>query len=297
MRVIFFGCGYLGYNLYSLLKKDFNAEMWGIESPYTSMVDEFLEVNAFDPVELSKQDFKDAVIVDAIGLIANNATSDDEALALSTIQDKYASLLRVLREGGAKRFIYFSSGGTVYGSSLQPISEEHELHPQTLYARSKAAVEKTIQDSGMDYLILRLANPYGGYQVAGKRQGVIPILLRKAYLNEPFQMWIDGGSIRDYFYISDLAQAIRLLITEDVREEIVNIGSGIGTSLDSVIGMVEKVTGKKLVIQHQSADVPVVEAIVLDISKIRRLCGYEPSVSMEQGIRAEDARIRKELGI
>ncbi|MEE3486659.1 MAG: NAD-dependent epimerase/dehydratase family protein [Bulleidia sp.] len=297
MKVILLGCGYLGYNLYSLLKKDFDTQIWGIDSPYASYVKDFTEIDAFDPEALSKQDFRDAVIIDAIGLIANNAVSKDEALALETMQEKYAVMLRTLKEGGAHCFVYFSSGGTVYGSSLRPINETHMLHPMTLYARSKAAVEETIQESGINYLILRLSNPYGGYQVSGKKQGVIPILLRKAYQEEPFSMWIDGGSVRDYFYISDLAKAISLLIQKDIQEEIVNIGSGHGTSLDEVIAMVEKVSGKKLTIHHESADVPVVESIVLDISKLKQLTGYEPSVSMEEGIRLEDERIRKELGL
>ncbi|MDY3233585.1 MAG: NAD-dependent epimerase/dehydratase family protein, partial [Erysipelotrichaceae bacterium] len=151
--------------------------------------------------------------------------------------------------------------------------------------------------SDLDYLILRLSNPYGGYQISGKRQGVIPILIRKAYQNDPFEMWIDGDSIRDYFYITDLAQAIRLLIQKEISREIINVGSGIGTSLNEVIHLVEETTGHQIHIVPKSSDVPVVKAIVLDISKLERLTGYQPSVSMQEGIAMENERIRGELGL
>ena len=296
-RVIILGCGYLGYNLYALLRNTFPTEIWGIDSPYVSKVLDFREVDAFNPDEIDALDFHDAVIIDAIGLVANNAVSENEEMALDGIAGNYRRLLRSLKKGGAKRFLFFSSGGTVYGNSLKPISEENILHPMTLYSRSKTREEEVIQESDLDYLILRLSNPYGGYQISGKRQGVIPILIRKAYQNDPFEMWIDGDSIRDYFYITDLAQAIRLLIQKEISREIINVGSGIGTSLNEVIHLTQEATGHPIRIVPKSSDVPVVRAIVLDISKLRRLTGYEPSVTMQQGIALENERIREELGL
>lgn len=296
-RVIILGCGYLGYNLYALLRNTFPTEIWGIDSPYASKVLDFREVDAFNPDEMDALDFHDAVIIDAIGLVANNAVSENEEMALDGIAGNYRRLLRSLKKGGAKRFLFFSSGGTVYGNSLKPISEENILHPMTLYSRSKTREEEVIQESDLDYLILRLSNPYGGYQISGKRQGVIPILIRKAYQNDPFEMWIDGDSIRDYFYITDLAQAIRLLIQKEISREIINVGSGIGTSLNEVIHLTQEATGHPIRIVPKSSDVPVVRAIVLDISKLRRLTGYEPSVTMQQGIALENERIREELGL
>ena len=107
-------------------------------------------------------------------------------------------------------------------------------------------------------------------------------------------MWTDGGSIRDYIYIDDFARALRLLIAKDISCEIVNIASGQGTSLNEVIRTVEEATGRKVPIEHASSQVQVVEAIVLDIGKLKRLTGYEPTVSLNEGIRLETQRIEKE---
>lgn len=295
MKVIFLGAGYLGYNLCSLLEKEYDTSLWGIDSPYTPLAKSFCKVNAFDEEALSKLDFKDAVVVDTISLVSNDARSDDEETILENVKKKYEVLIHTLQKGQVKQFIFFSSGGTIYGSHNEKVREDSSVNPQTLYAKSKVMLEKLLQDSGINYLILRLSNPYGGYQIAGKRQGVIPILIRSALLDEPFHLWASSTSVRDYFYIDDLAKAISLLIQNHVQNEIVNVGSGIGSSLDEVIAIVEKETNKKIEITREDSNVPIVDSIVLDIDKLNQLTGYKPSVNLEAGIQLEINRIKEEI--
>ena len=294
MRLIFLGCGYLGYNLNIRLKEKYSAEMWGIDSPYVHLLDRFTEVDAFDPDALSKLDFRDAVLVDTVALVANNAKTNDDEEALQEIERKYRALLNVLKEGGLKRFIYFSSGGTIYGDSEKAIAEDAPINPISLYAQSKARVEKVIRESGVDYLILRLSNPFGGYQLTNKGQGVIPILINKALHDEVFEMWISGDSVRDYFYIDDLAKVINGLIEHDISCETINVGSGVGTSLQEVIHGVEEAVGKTIRIERKNSDVHMVQSIILDTGKLFRLIGYVPDTSIEYGIREEVKRIMEE---
>ncbi|MBQ9327060.1 MAG: NAD-dependent epimerase/dehydratase family protein [Solobacterium sp.] len=295
MRVIILGCGYLGYNLYELLKERYSTELWGIESPYSFLVREQVMVDAFDPVAMAKQDLSDAIVIDAIGLIPNSAKADNEEEAIGKLMDSYQKLIDALKHGNAHRFIYFSSGGTIYGNTTHPIKEEDPIDPMSLYARSKARAEQLIRDSGLSYLILRLSNPYGGYQVAEKKQGVIPILIRKALCHEVFEMFVETSSVRDYFYITDLSRAITGLIDADVSDETINIGSGTGTSLRELISLIEEETGEAIRISLKNSDVPVVQSIVLDISKLKNITGVLPKVSLREGIHLETERIRKEL--
>ncbi len=295
MKVIFLGAGYLGYNLCKLLEKEYDTTLWGIDSPYTPLAKSFYKVNAFDEEALLKLDFKDAVVVDTISLVSNDARSEDEETILENVKKKYEILIHTLQKGNVKQFIFFSSGGTIYGSHDEKVREDSSVHPQTLYAKSKVMLEKLLQESGINYLILRLSNPYGGYQIAGKRQGVIPILIRSALLDEPFHLWASSTSVRDYFYIDDLAKAISLLIQNNVQNEIINVGSGIGSSLDEVIHIVEKETGKKIEITREDSNVPIVDSIVLDIEKLNKLTGYKPSVDLEEGIQLEIERIKEEI--
>lgn len=297
MRVIILGCGYLGYNLYGLLKDHFETELWGIESPYSALVPEMTMVNAFDPGAMAEQDLTDAVVIDAIGLIANNASAENEEDALNRLYIPYTRLINSLKLGRVRLFVFFSSGGTIYGNTDKPISEDHPIAPMSLYAKSKAGIEELIRNADIPYLILRLSNPFGGYQIAEKKQGVIPILIRKALLGETFEMYVNGDSVRDYFYISDLGQAITGLLECGAVNETINVGSGQGTSLYEIIRLVETSTGRSITIAEKTSDVPVVQSIVLNIDKLKKLTGYEPEVSLQEGILRETARIKKEINL
>ena len=297
MRIVILGCGYLGYNLYGLLKDHFQTELWGIESPYSELAPEMKLVNAFDPAAMAEQDLKDAVVIDAIGLIANNASAEQEDEALQRLYVPYIHLITSLKQGGMKRFVFFSSGGTIYGNTDRPIREDDRIAPMSLYAKSKAGIEDLIRKSEIPYLILRLSNPYGGYQIAEKKQGVIPILIRKSLLDEPFEMYASGSSVRDYIYITDLADAIAGLLQQDAVNETVNIGSGEGTALNDLICMVEEATGKPIRVVEKQADMPVVQSIVLNTEKLKTITGFEPGVSLREGIALETARIKKELSL
>ena len=93
MKVIFLGGGYLGYNLSKLLEDTYETALWGIDSPYTSLSDSFCKVNAFDEEAMGELDFKDAVIVDTISLVSNDAKSEDadKILGLNVGADDYVT--------------------------------------------------------------------------------------------------------------------------------------------------------------------------------------------------------------
>ena len=294
MKIICLGCGYLGFNLSEELKKGFDTEVIGLPSPYTPLCPAFREINAFSAEDLDKVDFRDAIVIDTISLLGNNAKSDHEEEVIRSVTDRYRFLLDQLKKRGASLFIFMSSGGTVYGNSAEPISEEGHLNPISLYARSKIACEEVIRESGMPYLILRLANPYGGHQTTDKKQGVIPILIEKALKREVFEMWASPHSSRDYIYIDDFARAIDLLIRKGVRNETVNVASQSATSLTEILDEVQEQTGMAIEIHHVNSEVPVVDQIVLNIEKLKRLTGFEVETPISAGIKKEVVRIRNE---
>ena len=151
MKIILLGCGYLGYNLASLLSQKAETEIIGLPSPYTPLCSNFKEINAFSAKDLDQVDFEDAVVIDTISLLANNARSEDEEKTLRGVEEKYEFLLCQLKQRGARLFIFMSSGGTVYGNAAEPICEDAPLHPITLYARSKTRCEQVIRQSCLLY--------------------------------------------------------------------------------------------------------------------------------------------------
>lgn len=295
MKIVFLGCGYLGYNLSEALKGKYETEVWGLVSPYSSFSTIFREINVFDFEQLGKQDLKDVIIIDTVSLVANTAKSDNENEFLRNLLNRYNDLFAFLKEKGIHSYYFVSSGGTVYGESDVPIKENHDLLPKSLYAKSKVMLEKSIEESGLNYIIMRLSNPYGGYQVTDKKQGVIPILIEKVLKNEQFELWGESTTVRDYIYIDDLSKIMNVLIDKDTKNEVINIGSGIGHSLQDVFDLVESKTKKNINLKKIQIDVPVVKSIILDISKLKSLTGITSNTSLEEGIEKEVRRIQEEL--
>lgn len=293
MKLIFLGCGYLGYNLSELLSKYYDVQVIGLDSPYTKLSKHFSYLDAFN--DEFPNDVEDAIIFDSISIIANNAKVENEIEKLSEISNLYEKLFEKLKNKNIRKYYFLSSGGTIYGDSLNAISESHTIHPKTLYAKSKAVVEDVLVKSGLDYVILRLSNPYGGFQVTDKKQGVIPIYIERTLKYEEFQLWGTPNTIRDYIYIEDFANAIHLCIDNNLSREILNVGSGVGTSLKDIFDEVSVITNLDTKIKVISSDVPIVDAIVLDITKLKKLTSFEISVPLNEGIKKEIQRIQEEL--
>jgi UDP-glucose 4-epimerase len=198
------------------------------------------------------------------------------------------NILNLLIKLKIKRFVYFSSGGAVYGDpSGNQLKEEHPLKPISSYGIVKATTESYLFLYQRIYdfkpLILRPSNAYGPRQSHYMAQGVISTFLRKAKANEPICVFGDGNSTKDYIYIDDLIEASSQLgLSEHVG--IFNIGSGECASINKIIHLINKITCSSPQInylQDQDYDVPHFE---LDITKITNLIDWHPRTSLEKGI-------------
>lgn len=187
------------------------------------------------------------------------------------------------------RIIFLSSGGTVYGMPMQiPIPEDHPTEPLCAYGIGKLAIEKYLalyqRLHGIDYQILRLANPYGEQQSFRSGQGVIPAFLHQALTTESLEVWGDGKVVRDYLYIGDVIQAIRATISYGGTERIFNIGSGIGHDLNDLIAIVCKLLDRTIPCRYlpaRACDVPV---NVLDVRLAMAELDWRPTVSLRDGM-------------
>lgn len=107
-------------------------------------------------------------------------------------------------------------------------------------------------------------------------------------------MWASPHSSRDYIYIEDFAQAIQLLLEHQIQNEIVNVASQTATSLTEILDEVQEKTGQVIEIRHVNSEVPVVDQIVLNIKKLKRLTGFTIQTTIQEGIAKEIKRIKKE---
>lgn len=226
-------------------------------------------------------------------LVSTTLPKNSNENPLYDLESNVASTLRLLdlarRGDGVRKIIFVSSGGTVYGVPRQtPIPENHPTEPVCAYGIGKLAIEKYLELyrvlHGLDYAVLRLANPYGEYQRTHGAQGAIPIFMHQALNHETIEIWGDGSVIRDYIYIGDAVAALIRVMSHDGPERVFNIGSGIGTSLNELVRILQDVTGQAIACRYvagRNFDVP---ASVLDISRARTVLGWYPRVALREGI-------------
>jgi UDP-glucose 4-epimerase len=201
--------------------------------------------------------------------------------------------IRVLdawRRAGGGRFVFVSSGGTVYGvPRTVPITEEHPTHPITSYGITKLTVEKYLELHrvlhGLDYCVLRIANPFGERQRVASGQGAVTAFLHRAHRGEAIEIWGDGGVVRDYLYVGDAADALARTLDYRGGHRIINIGAGVGRDLNQVLAAIENVVGRPVNRRYLPARKFDVPANVLDIRLARAELGWQPVTSFEDGLR------------
>ena len=214
----------------------------------------------------------------------DNPVYDVESNIIGTLR-----LLNLARTHAVKRVIFASSGGTVYGlPHTLPISESHSTEPLVSYGITKLAIEKYLQMYqalyGIDYCVLRIANPFGERQRVSVAQGAVAVFLHRALHGETIHIWGDGSVTRDYIYVKDVTTALVKALTYQGQQRVFNIGSGQGLSLNDILAAIEKLLGRPVTRSYEPArnfDVPV---NVLDITCARQQLGWAPAVSFHDAL-------------
>ncbi|WP_163266361.1 NAD-dependent epimerase/dehydratase family protein [Chelativorans alearense] len=189
-----------------------------------------------------------------------------------------------------KRYLFLSSGGTVYGPGAPvPTPESAPTNPISSHGLTKLIVEKYIQMhghvDGLEYVILRLANPFGPGQEFRKGQGLIPAILDQYRKRLPIRILGDGLAMRDYIYVEDVIEAIMAAIHLKYRPQLVlNVGSGEMKSVIDVIETVEEVTGYRFERNYTNARRTDVDVSGLDIAQAREVLGWTPRTPFREGI-------------
>jgi len=185
-----------------------------------------------------------------------------------------------------ERFIFASSGGAVYGEpNYLPVDEAHETNPISPYGVSKLTGEKYLNyyriSNGLKVACLRYANVYGERQDPRGEAGVISIFLDCLKKGRAPVIFGDGRQTRDYVYVSD---AVSAALSAMNKEGIYNIGTGIETSVNELVDIISKVTGRKIKPVYAEERKGEVRRICLDIKKAGKELGWKPVVSLREGI-------------
>lgn len=219
--------------------------------------------------------------------ISNTDQPDQELLA--NVQPVMRAGAMLLSLGSKAKFIYFSSGGTVYGRGYSyPIPESAPIAPISPYGLGKAQAELAIdylgRVSGLRHVILRLGNPVGRWQQS-KKQGLLGVALRCIAEGKPLQLYGDGHNQRDYFDADDAAELVLKLhrrASDDTG--IWNVGSGVGTGELELLDLVQSITGRKLEVQRLPPRAVDLRYAVLDVSKAEREFNWSCQINLRNSI-------------
>lgn len=198
------------------------------------------------------------------------------------------NLLESAREHGIRKMIYISTGGAVYGEpKYLPCDEAHPIDPLCPYGATKHTVEHYLfmyrQSYGLDYTVLRYPNVYGPRQDPHGEAGVVAIFAGQMLSGQQVVINGSGEQERDFVYVGDCAQA-NLLSLENGTGEIYNIGSGVGTSVNEIFAQMKDITGYSQEPVHGPPKLGETFKIYIDASKARRELGWEPQVTLREGL-------------
>ncbi len=291
------GGGFIGSNLAeALLSEGYRVRIF--ERPHSQTQ---IHPKLIRQLEWMEGDFSNPAEVDAalhecdivFHLISTTLPKSSNENPIYDVESNLVATLGMLesaRKHGVKKVIFTSSGGTVYGiPSVTPISETHPTEPIVSYGITKLAIEKYLylfhMLHGLDYCVLRIANPYGKGQRVIANQGAIAVFLYKALHNETIEIWGDGSVTRDYVHISDVVAAMLSALNYSGNQRTFNIGSGIGITLNEILHQIELACGhtvKRIYLPGRQFDVP---CNVLNIDRARESLNWQPKISFSQGIK------------
>lgn len=213
-----------------------------------------------------------------------------------------ANLFEACIRCGVKKVVFISSGGTVYGKEVDcPLKEKTATYPISSYGVQKVTIEKLLYlyryMYGLDYRIIRLANPYGPYQRPNGVLGAVTTFTYKALKGDEITVYGDGSVVRDFIYIDDAIRAIMKIVNGENKHRTFNLGCGYGTSIKQVLTTIEKALEIKLKVSYiegRKVDVPI---NYLDISRYEKYYGALNPISLEEGIRKTADFMKQEYNL
>lgn len=197
------------------------------------------------------------------------------------------TVLNAAAEHGVKKLLFASSAATYGTPQYLPMDEKHPQLPESPYGITKMVAEHYLRyfSAGrqLQFTALRYGNVYGPRQDPNGEAGVIAIFASRIIRGEPIRIDWDGEQQKDYVFVGDVARA-NLLALERGDGEIINIGTGIGTSVNALHRAIAAAVGADVEVQHAPKRAGDVYRCVFAIEKADAELGWQPQTQLESGI-------------
>ena len=263
-----------------------------------------LEKKLSENVEFVKGDITDKILMNQIlkkgidviihlaGVLGNSACMNNPSEAILSHVHGTQILTREAKKYKVKKLI-FASSQAVYSTfkiRKNPLNEKMKLCPDDLYGTVKTMAESNIQDSGLDFVILRFANVYGYNPHSKQKGGPIENFINSVFQKSPISVFGSGKQKIDYINIKDIGDCIEMIIQNTkLSHEVFNVGSGKLNSIEDIAKIISA-NGKKLcgystkIKKTPAPKDKIWPDRLMSIRKIKTRIGWKPKISIEQGI-------------
>lgn len=295
------GAGFIGSHLVdNLILKGYNVKV--IDNLSQGLLENIKKHITNDKFEFIKEDIQNKekinkalngadVVIHLAAVVSVIRSIKEPELVNSVNVTGTLNVLNACVKQNVKRFI-FASSAAVYGGNVNlPVKVECAVNPLSPYAASKAAGEaycKAYFDSfGLETIILRFMNIYGTRRSTGLYSGVMIKFAEAITKKEPLTIFGDGYQSRDFTYVNDVVNAIILAINkEDAKGETFNIGTGTPTTINELANKFIKITkNSNQKIMYTDPRKGEIRHSYADISKTKKILGYEPKTNQEEALR------------
>lgn len=250
-----------------------------INQDYTKITKEFIDKNEFD------------TIVHLAAFVSIPESIDFPQKYFENNERGTFDLSQMLLKTKSQPALIYASSPEVYGNPERvPMDENHPLKPKSTYSVTKLAAEKHCMSLWEWYkypaVTVRNFNTYGENQNIWGYSAVIPAFIEAALKNKPLRIEGDGAQTRDFLYVKDAVDAYWTVMNkmQKAKGEIFNIGTGKETKIIALAKKTLEATKSKSTIQFVSARKGDLPALCADIKKIKTTLGWEPKVSLSEGL-------------
>ncbi|MSQ31504.1 MAG: NAD-dependent epimerase/dehydratase family protein [Dehalococcoidia bacterium] len=197
-------------------------------------------------------------------------------------------LARAAAEAGARRFVFTSSGGAMFGApAVVPADDDTPVEPRSFYGASKASAEQYLRivewETGMTVASVRPANVYGPYQDPHGEAGVVAIFAERMLRGDAVTIFGTGEDTRDYVYVDDVVEA-QVRAAEAPAGEMCVVGTGIETSTRRIFELLAQCCGYERAAVMGPPRAGDIRRIALDAARARAVWGWTPQVTLEDGL-------------
>ena len=277
------GFGFIGSNIIEALLNTnlFNIIVFEFKSVTSKLADGSTvyhgDFNNEEDLAEVFQNEKIDIVVHLISTTVPATSNDNMQYDVSSNLIGTIRLLNLMVQYKVSKIVFLSSGGTVYGEIAESeASEDHPTYPISSHGIIKLSIEKYLylynRLHNINYLILRVSNPYGNFHNSDK-QGFINVVIRRILRKEKVVIWGDGTIVRDFIYVKDLAIIIANLLKTGCFNQIINIGSGKGHSINQIIDYITE-NQPDIEIEYRPARKYDIQRIVLDTKKLQSIYGF-----------------------